>query len=83
MVPPVTPTPVVDAATPPQDVDRMIPIEQAAEMLGVSTHTLRSWRNRRVPGRPQGVKIGRSVRYSTVRLREWIAQQIADSGSEV
>lgn len=77
------PTSVVDAATPPQIVDRMIPIREAAEMLGVSVPTLRSWRNLRRPGYPQGVKIGRSLRYSTVRLREWLDQRIADSGSEV
>lgn len=82
-VPPVTPTPAVDAAAPPQAVDRMINVNEAAAMLGVSVPTMRKWRDTRAAGRPHGVKIGRSVRYSTVRLRSWLDQQIADSGSEV
>jgi len=51
---------------------------QAAEALGVSVRTLRTWTRQ---GRVPHVQIGRMVRYPTDRLMAWI-EEITKGGSQ-
>lgn len=55
-------------------IDRMLNETRAAEMLGLSPITLRTWRARKPPptNAPRFVKVGRCVRYSENELRRWL-----------
>jgi len=55
---------------------RMISPADVAEMLDVSVHTLRGWRN--ADSGPPWYKIEGSVRYSLDDLLEWIERNTAD-----
>lgn len=54
--------------------DKMLNQSQAAQMLGVSPITLRTWRSRKPPppNAPRFIKVGRCVRYSENELRRWL-----------
>jgi len=52
--------------------DRMLKEKQAAEMLGVSPNTLRTWRSRPPVNAPRHTKVGRCIRYSENELRRYI-----------
>lgn len=59
---------------------RMINTADAAGMLGVSTHTLRGWRN--ADAGPPWYKIEGSIRYNLADLLEWIEQQAVDGARD-
>jgi len=56
--------------------DQLIDSNKAAEILGVSKHTLTNWRARGHTDTPQPIKLGRRlVRYSMAELAEYIARR--------
>lgn len=54
------------------DVDVLLDVDEAAGVLGLSRHTLKSWR---LDGRgPQATILsGRAVRYSVGSIRAWLS----------
>jgi predicted DNA-binding transcriptional regulator AlpA len=54
------------------EADTLLNETQAAELLGLSVRTLQNWRLR--GGGPPYQKLGRAVRYSLIKLRQWIAE---------
>ncbi|QDM19117.1 helix-turn-helix domain-containing protein [Tardiphaga sp. vice352] len=56
---------------PPQDLDRLLKEQDAAELLSLSVRTLQSWRTR-LAG-PAFVQVGRAVRYRRQDLLTWIS----------
>lgn len=51
-------------------VPKLIPTKQAAEMLGTTEGTLKSWRSRGLG--PKWVKLGAAVRYDVEELLDFI-----------
>jgi hypothetical protein len=55
-------------------MEKLLTEQEAAEILGVSVRTLKSWRygeRRWVQGPPYS-KVGRGVRYQSEALRAWL-----------
>jgi excisionase family DNA binding protein len=52
---------------------RLLTIEQAADRLSVSVHTLRLWRHKGYG--PQGATLGRRVMFRESDVEQWIEQQ--------
>jgi predicted DNA-binding transcriptional regulator AlpA len=53
-----------------KEIDPLLNEHEAAALLGVSVRTLQNWRLR--GGGPPYQKLGSAVRYSLVKLRQWI-----------
>jgi excisionase family DNA binding protein len=51
--------------------DRLLNVAEVAEILGLSERTVWRWRNQK--RMPQGITIGRVVRWSYRAIMEWIA----------
>jgi predicted site-specific integrase-resolvase len=66
-----------------EHLQTVVPINdvQAAQHLGVSPHTLRTWR--RLGTGPRYLKIGRAVRYQMVDLNSYLAAAGVGKGSPV
>jgi excisionase family DNA binding protein len=53
-------------------MEKLIKPQEAAELLGVSLHTLYTWVHRRqIPFQ----KVGHALRFSPAALSEWLAKQ--------
>jgi excisionase family DNA binding protein len=57
----------------------LMPAEQAAKYLGVTTRTLANWRSMGYPNVPY-VKVGRCIRYSPTDLDTYIAKHSHNVG---
>lgn len=55
---------------------RLISPAEAADILGISASTLRTWRSTRPGYGPRAVKVGGSLRYRLTDLTEWIAAHV-------
>jgi excisionase family DNA binding protein len=54
------------------ECEKLVDVEQIAEMLGLSVATIRKWISKRfIPHR----KIGRAVRFSVFEIQEWHQSQ--------
>lgn len=62
-----------------ENSDRLMTREEVEERFGISKRFLEVSAGRRVG--PAVVRIGRSVRYSAVDIRNWIDQQRDDLGA--
>jgi excisionase family DNA binding protein len=58
--------------------DKLLSISQAAEQLGLSSHTIRAWVQKR---QIQHYKLGRRVLISPASLSEFLAKRLIDSES--
>lgn len=61
-------------------VEPLLNEREAAKLTGHSARTYQAWRWR--GGGPPFIKIGSSVRYDPIRLREWLAQRSRRSTTE-
>ncbi len=58
---------------------RMLTITEAADQLQVSVPTMRMWRHL---GRgPEGVLLGRHLRYDPIEIRRWVRSQYGKTAS--
>lgn len=58
-------------------MDKLLKIEDVAEMTGVATNTLRYWRHRGVG--PKSAKFGRRIVYRESDVLAWIDEQFEAS----
>ncbi|MFI5395316.1 MAG: helix-turn-helix domain-containing protein [Candidatus Binatia bacterium] len=60
-------------------MERLLKPQDAAELLGVSLHTLYTWVHRRqIPFQ----KVGHALRFSPTALSEWLSKQARPARSE-
>lgn len=64
----------------PDDLDRLLHEQAAADLLAISFRTLQAWRVR--GGGPRFCKIGRAVRYRRRDLIAWVEEQGRASTSD-
>jgi len=57
------------------EIDQMLPVKDAAELIAVKPQTLDKWRMNGNPNAPAFVRIGRNIRYKASTLRAWMAGQ--------
>ncbi|HSJ43618.1 MAG TPA: helix-turn-helix domain-containing protein [Euzebyales bacterium] len=55
------------------DTERLLTIQEVADMIAVPVATLYQWRSR--GGGPVGMRIGRHVRYDPADVRAWLDQR--------
>jgi predicted DNA-binding transcriptional regulator AlpA len=63
------------------DAHGLLREKEVADLLGLSSATLRNWRTRG-DGPPFVRLSGRAIRYQPVALREWVAQRTRRSTSD-
>lgn len=61
------------------NLERMLTEREVASLLGVSHRTVQDWRRRGVG--PPFWKMGRSVRYATSDLQQWLETQQKENGN--
>lgn len=54
-------------------IERLLSIDDLAELLGVPVWTVRRWRAHGTG--PKGIRVGKYVRYRPEDVRAWLAQQ--------
>ena len=57
------------------EIDRMLSVKEAAELIGMKSQTLDKWRMQGNPAAPAFVRIGRNCRYKASTLRTWMDNQ--------
>jgi excisionase family DNA binding protein len=55
-------------------MDKLLTLEQVAELLQVPARTLYSWRYKGEG--PQGLRVGRHIRYRAADLDRWVDEQL-------
>ena len=58
----------------PNDVERLLTVNDLSEMLGIPVDTLYGWRHRGQG--PQGYRVGRHVRFRRASVEAWLESRI-------
>lgn len=72
--------PAVEASTttaPPSVTDRLWTVDDVSHYLGVPVGTLYQWRSRHLG--PQGLRVGRHLRYRPAEVARWLDEAAAAS----
>ena len=60
------------SADDPNGQDRILTVEQIAELIGVTPYTVRQWaRDRKIPA----LRLGKYWRFRESSIRQWLAEQ--------
>ena len=62
----------------PHEIERLLTINDLAQMLGVPVDTLYGWRHRGQG--PRGYRVGRHVRYRQASVEAWLAERLDQWG---
>lgn len=57
-----------------QRLEKLIGVEELAELLGVPVRTVYSWRSRGVG--PRGIRVGGAVKYEPSEVRRYLDSQV-------